>query len=206
MAHQLPANSFCLKELAQLLRLGIVGKFSLKSNHFLIVALEKPLEDNQESSLSFPFHTCPPSIAGYFEVEGNIYAIVKVQEASADLDSSLTNLLTGRELQIVALVATGLCNKQIASRLQISEWTVSSYLRRIFIKLGVDSRAAMVYHCASILHQIHQLCEVQPQKLESNSSDSCFYLYNRESFQQRVAEISHLLNSKLADRNFAADE
>ena len=116
MEDRLPANSFCLKELDRLSRLGIVGKFSLKSNQFLIVALEEPLED---ISLSFAPDTCPPSVAGYFEVEGNIYAIIKVREASADFDPSLTTLLTGRELQIVALVAIGLCNKQIANRLQI---------------------------------------------------------------------------------------
>ncbi len=206
MKDQLPTKSFCLQELSQLSCLRIVGEFSLKHFLFLIVALEEFPEDNPESTLNSAPYTSYPSVAGYFEIEGTIYVIVRIQEAPADFDSSLTNLLTGRELQIVALVAIGLCNKQIASQLQISEWTVSSYLRRIFIKLGVDSRAAMVYHCASILHQIHQLCEVQPQKSASNSSDSCFHLYNRETFQQRVAEINHLLISKLVDRNLAADE
>lgn len=52
--------------------------------------------------------------------------------------------LTAREAQIVRLVASGQVNKQIAGTLQISEWTVSTYLRRIFSKLGVDTRAAMV--------------------------------------------------------------
>ncbi len=195
------------KELAQLSSLRIVGEFSLKNCHFLILFLEKPPEDNQEAPLSFAPDTCPPSVAGYFEVEGNIYAIVRVQEASGDLDPSLTTLLTGRELQIVALVAIGRCNKQIASQLRISEWTVSSYLRRIFIKLGVDSRAAMVYRCASMLHQIHQLWEVQQQELASgSSSDSGFHLYNRETFRQRVAEISYSLCSRLGGHNLAAEE
>jgi DNA-binding NarL/FixJ family response regulator len=44
-------------------------------------------------------------------------------------------------------VATGLVNKQIAFQLRISEWTVSTHLRRIFAKLGVDTRAAMVSRC-----------------------------------------------------------
>ncbi len=61
------------------------------------------------------------------------------------------SLLTARELQIAALVAEGLVNKQIAAELSISEWTVSTHLRRIFAKLGVDTRAAMVGRCASIL-------------------------------------------------------
>lgn len=54
------------------------------------------------------------------------------------------DFLTARELQIVALVADGRVNKQIADALKISEWTVSSHLRRIFLKLSVDTRAAMV--------------------------------------------------------------
>jgi DNA-binding CsgD family transcriptional regulator len=42
------------------------------------------------------------------------------------------------------MVAQGYPNKTIASVLEISTFTVSSYLRRIFAKLGVNSRAAMV--------------------------------------------------------------
>ncbi|HUM91481.1 MAG TPA: LuxR C-terminal-related transcriptional regulator [Candidatus Competibacter sp.] len=45
----------------------------------------------------------------------------------------------------------GRLNKQIADRLHISEWTVSTHLRRIFAKLGVRSRAAMVYRCAPLI-------------------------------------------------------
>jgi len=57
------------------------------------------------------------------------------------------SLLTARELQIAALVAEGLVNKQIAAELEISEWTVSTHLRRVFAKLKVDTRAAMVARC-----------------------------------------------------------
>jgi DNA-binding CsgD family transcriptional regulator len=65
--------------------------------------------------------------------------------------SGVATLLTARELQIASLVANGQSNKQISKSLKISEWTVSSHLRRIFLKLGVDSRAAMVFRCASLL-------------------------------------------------------
>lgn len=53
-------------------------------------------------------------------------------------------MLTDRELQIAILVSRGKPNKQIAHQLSISEYTVSTYMRRIFSKLGVSSRAAMV--------------------------------------------------------------
>jgi DNA-binding CsgD family transcriptional regulator len=60
-------------------------------------------------------------------------------------------VLTARELQIVALVADGRANKQIAAELGISEWTVSTHLRRIYAKLDVDTRAAMVNRCYGAL-------------------------------------------------------
>lgn len=63
--------------------------------------------------------------------------------------SNLDGVLTPRELQIAKLVAAGSSNKEIAMRLNISKWTVSTHIRRIFSKLNVRSRAAMVYECAS---------------------------------------------------------
>ena len=52
--------------------------------------------------------------------------------------------LSPREQEIVRMVAQGHPNKVIADVLSISSWTVNTYLRRIFAKLGVGSRAAMV--------------------------------------------------------------
>jgi DNA-binding CsgD family transcriptional regulator len=88
--------------------------------------------------------------AGEVIVEGRRYRLVPVDEIQAPQHQSVASQLTGRELQIVALVAEGRVNKQIASDLHISEWTVSTHLRRIFSKLGVDTRAAMVSKCAPI--------------------------------------------------------
>jgi DNA-binding CsgD family transcriptional regulator len=75
----------------------------------------------------------------------------------------LTNRLTGRELEIAVLVAQGYATKNIAYRLQISEWTVATYLRRIFAKLDVYSRAAMVYRCASLIDRAAQILPSAPQ-------------------------------------------
>jgi DNA-binding NarL/FixJ family response regulator len=55
-----------------------------------------------------------------------------------------TAALSPRELEIVRMVAKGLPNKVIADVLEISSWTVCTHLRRIFAKVGVHSRAAMV--------------------------------------------------------------
>ena len=56
--------------------------------------------------------------------------------------------LSPRELEIAHLVAEGHPNKIIAAELDISAWTVGTHLRRIFAKLGVGTRAAMVARMA----------------------------------------------------------
>jgi DNA-binding NarL/FixJ family response regulator len=48
--------------------------------------------------------------------------------------------LTARERQVLALVARGLANKQIAARLGISEKTVKTHLGSAFQRLGVSDR------------------------------------------------------------------
>jgi DNA-binding CsgD family transcriptional regulator len=52
--------------------------------------------------------------------------------------------LSPREHEIGRMVAQGHSNKIIADVLSISSWTVCTHLRRIFAKLGVGTRAAMV--------------------------------------------------------------
>ena len=53
-------------------------------------------------------------------------------------------VLSPREEEIARMVAAGYPNKTIAAVLDISSWTVNTHLRRVFAKLGVGSRAAMV--------------------------------------------------------------
>jgi DNA-binding NarL/FixJ family response regulator len=52
--------------------------------------------------------------------------------------------LSNRELEVLGLVANGLSNLEIASRLHISQATVKSHLIHIFGKLGVSDRTAAV--------------------------------------------------------------
>ena len=50
--------------------------------------------------------------------------------------------LTAREQEVLRLVATGLPNKSVARRLEISEKTVKAHLTRIFAALGVADRTS----------------------------------------------------------------
>ena len=53
-------------------------------------------------------------------------------------------LLTDREVEILALLATGQSNRELAKRLFVSEATIKSHLSHIYTKLEVDTRAAAV--------------------------------------------------------------
>ena len=55
--------------------------------------------------------------------------------------------LSRRELQVVELGAKGLVNKEIADRLSLSERTIQTHWRNIFVKLGVSSRMEAVMYC-----------------------------------------------------------
>lgn len=65
------------------------------------------------------------------------------------LNSSGNPLLTPREEQVVALVAEGLGNRQIARELNLSEHTIKKYLFRIFEKLGISTRVELVLYAVN---------------------------------------------------------
>ncbi|HMG47058.1 MAG TPA: helix-turn-helix transcriptional regulator [Allosphingosinicella sp.] len=56
--------------------------------------------------------------------------------------------LSPREQEIARLVAIGYPNKTIAGILDISPWTVATHVRRIFAKLNVHGRPAMIAELA----------------------------------------------------------
>ena len=65
------------------------------------------------------------------------------------VDSKGWQLLTPREEQVVALVAEGLSNSEVARELKLSVHTVKKYLFAIFDKLGVSSRVELVLHAVN---------------------------------------------------------
>ena len=65
----------------------------------------------------------------------------------------LPELLTAREREVLELIASGLSNQEIASRLFVAHSTVKSYVNRVFRKLGVESRTKAIVR-ARELHLI----------------------------------------------------
>jgi two-component system nitrate/nitrite response regulator NarL len=62
------------------------------------------------------------------------------------VNSSGKTLLTPREEQVVALVADGLTNREVARELGLSEHTIKKYMLRIFDKLGISTRVELVLY------------------------------------------------------------
>ena len=77
------------------------------------------------------------------------------QAYSPGTNQLLPELLTAREREVLELIASGLSNQEIASRLFVAHSTVKSYVNRIFRKLGVESRTKAVVR-AGELHLISE--------------------------------------------------
>lgn len=118
------------------------AEFCLGAHQFAVVRVGSPASQRQETAINE---------VARFRLGSELYALVIEAAQPAVKGPNAAELLTGRELQIAALIAQGLLNKQVADKLGISEWTVCAHLRRIYTKLGVTSRAAMAYRCAQIV-------------------------------------------------------
>ena len=104
--------------------------------------------------------------AGIREADAHLEAAIQTANrlGMTPLAAEATGLLTGlrrgrssplspREHEIAALVAEGLSNRLIATRLHLSERTVENHVRSIFNKLGFDSRARVAAWFASSRHR-----------------------------------------------------
>ena len=67
------------------------------------------------------------------------------------IDDAIVMRLTARELEIVELVAAGLTNAEIATRLWVAPSTVKKHLENVYAKLGVGRRTA----AASLVRRVH---------------------------------------------------
>jgi DNA-binding CsgD family transcriptional regulator len=70
--------------------------------------------------------------------------VLEAGRAGRGNGSSPSGVLSQREVEVLALVAQGLTNRQIAGRLYLSQETVKTYVSRMYAKLGVTNRASAV--------------------------------------------------------------
>ena len=64
--------------------------------------------------------------------------------------ASETGNLTARELEVLTLIGRGLRNAEVAAELNLSENTVAGYIKVIYRKLGISSRAEASWHAAQL--------------------------------------------------------
>jgi DNA-binding NarL/FixJ family response regulator len=69
---------------------------------------------------------------------------------SAQLSSRGSDRLTARERDVLAMISQGFSNKRIARTLEISPETVKTHVKRIFLKLAVNTRTEAVYRAGSL--------------------------------------------------------
>jgi len=77
-----------------------------------------------------------------FEDLGAAPDLARVSGLAGIVRQTASSGLTTREIEVFRLLATGVTNRAIASRLMISEKTVASHLSHNFTKLQLPSRAA----------------------------------------------------------------
>ena len=121
-----------------------VGKkvcFTIEDHHFVAIPQREWSASRRKNNGS---ETEQP--AGFVQLDGARHVLVERHDFAGETTTStpVSSMLTSRELQIAYSVADGKCDKVIAHDLGISEYTVREHMRRIFHKLKVSKRAALV--------------------------------------------------------------
>jgi DNA-binding NarL/FixJ family response regulator len=145
---------------------GIEATRRIKASHPQISVLILTMHDDDQ----FIFAVIEAGAAGYLlkDVQGNelIQAVralhagdsvlhptvthkILTRLASGDVRQSVSDAdepLTDREQEILRLAASGLANKAIGTRLNLSVRTVEAHLSHVFRKLDVGSRTEAILH------------------------------------------------------------
>jgi two-component system, NarL family, response regulator YdfI len=110
------------EELDQMLRAGVRGII------------------NSEASIKEITKAIETVAIGLIVIDPDFIDFLLTPNSSRTLSPSPTQPLTHREIEVLEMLAEGLGNKNIASRLNISEHTVKFHISSIFSKLDASSR------------------------------------------------------------------
>lgn len=77
-----------------------------------------------------------------------------VGQPAQKLRGELPSGLSGREVEVLAMLARGRSNKEIAAHLHLAEATIKNHIARLYAKIGVHTRAA-----AALFANEHRLLE-----------------------------------------------
>jgi DNA-binding CsgD family transcriptional regulator len=136
-------------------RFQCVADFSIDGRHYVIGKLGNGATCPARNGNGIRPVKSKPS--GELRIGNDRYVVFEADsKGEAEWNREILELLkalTEREQQIVSRAALGQVNRQIADELHISSHTVSSYLRRIFLKLGVGNRTEMVFKCRKLIEK-----------------------------------------------------
>jgi DNA-binding NarL/FixJ family response regulator len=76
--------------------------------------------------------------------------ILNKQFSAAEEENCEPTVLTERESEITALIASGLTNKEIAEELHLSHHTVHTHRKNIIKKLGVKSVSELTVYAMNV--------------------------------------------------------
>jgi DNA-binding CsgD family transcriptional regulator len=81
-----------------------------------------------------------PISVGHFKWNAGHYVLIELDNSASAIGIELTSI----ERELVGSVADGLSNKDIAAHRKTSPHTVANQLARLYRKLGVSGRAALI--------------------------------------------------------------
>jgi DNA-binding NarL/FixJ family response regulator len=82
--------------------------------------------------------------AAVFDPKGQNVVVGMPRKMLEEAKGGSEGVLSAREMEILLLVARGLSNRQVASKLRLSEATVKRHLANVYPKMGVSSRGEAV--------------------------------------------------------------
>ena len=116
-------------------------------------AYEEIAQDPSETLLYAQF---AKQWAAYQAVAAQVVALAR-SLAAGGASTSRAEQLTGRELEVVALLARALTNQQIAAELAISPATARTHVEHVLTKLGLHTRAQVAVWANQRHHGVRSL-------------------------------------------------
>jgi DNA-binding CsgD family transcriptional regulator len=146
-ARPLPAGSLGRGEepdIAAYLERSNSSRFVVDGHSFIAI----PQSPRPQERRGDPFEIASDAlVVGRIACSGRRYLVYDAKHAiaaSRNAGPSVAEILTKRELQVALLIGEGKCDKEIARHLGISGYTVREHIRRIFAKLNIGRRSAIV--------------------------------------------------------------
>jgi len=115
---------------------SIVAALSAGADGYLLKESTRPVLARQLAQLSVGIPAISPSVAR------RIMEHFRLTGPSEGADARLT----GREAEVLTLIGRGLRNAEVASEMGIAETTVAGYIKIVYRKLGIGSRAEAAWH------------------------------------------------------------